>query len=56
MRKLDHEYGLALLLELSAEEGKKKIVESRVHTLSSYSKVKVCVCGCGERERESKMM
>ena len=49
MRKLDHEYGLALLLELSPEEGKKKIVESRVHTLSSYSKVKVC--GYGEKER-----
>ena len=52
MRKLDHEYALALLLELSPEEGKKKIMESRVHTLSSYSKVKVCVCAGRERGKE----
>ena len=49
--EVNYEYVLALLLDLSPEEGK-KIMGSCVHTLSRYSKVKVCVFVERKRERE----
>ena len=40
-RKLDHDYALALLLQSPPEEGKKRIIDTRVHSLSSFTRVKV---------------